>query len=78
VVHNSKIGGMPSMKDGQVSVSFRGGKRAGAGRKKMGVSKKVTITLPEVEWEEISEMIKNGHASSLSEYFRLVHNGARH
>jgi hypothetical protein len=64
------------MKDEQIAVTFRGGKREGAGRKKMGLSKKVTITLPEEEWEEISEMIKNGHAGSLSEYFRLIHKGS--
>jgi hypothetical protein len=46
------------------------------GRPSMGITKKVSITLPEDEWEEVAEIIKNGHAASYSEYFRLIHNGA--
>jgi ribosomal protein L37AE/L43A len=45
------------------------------GRPSIGVTKKVSITLPAGEWEEIDEIISNGHASSRSEYFRLMHNG---
>lgn len=56
---------------------YYGGSRKGAGRKAIGVTKKVSITMPEEEWELIAEAIKNGHASSLSEYFRLMNTGAR-
>lgn len=48
----------------------RGGKREGAGRKQLGITKKVSITLTEHEWQEIEQQIEAGAVSSVSEYFR--------
>lgn len=51
----------------------RGGKRAGAGSKNLiGVTKKVSITLPEKEWEKINELIQTKVFESYSHYFRTA------
>jgi hypothetical protein len=47
------------------------------GRPIIGVTKKVSITMPLDEWEEVADSIKKGYASSMSEYFRLMHNGVK-
>lgn len=52
---------------------MRGGAREGAGRKKIGLSKSMSITLPEKEWERIDKLVEDGHVKNRSEYFRLAH-----
>ncbi|MDY8049656.1 transcriptional regulator [Paenibacillus polymyxa] len=49
-----------------------GGAREGAGRKKIGTSRALRITLPDEEWERIDSLIAAGQASNMSEYFRLL------
>lgn len=58
------------IKEGQVTLSLRGGAREGAGRKSMGVKKAVSITLPQQIWNEIDNLIRTGQVKSYSEYFR--------
>ena len=43
------------------------------GRPSIGIGKPVKITLPEQEWERIEEIVKEGHASSVADYFRQLH-----
>jgi ribosomal protein L37AE/L43A len=53
----------------------RGGKREGAGRKPAidkGVARKVSITLPEEQWEIIDSMIDGTNIKSLAHYFRIL------
>ena len=52
-----------------------GGVREGAGRKKIGSSRALRITLPDEEWKRIDKLIADGQASNMSEYFRLLHTG---
>jgi Arc/MetJ-type ribon-helix-helix transcriptional regulator len=59
--------------EGQVKMSFRGGARPGSGRKRMGRKEKVSLVLPDEEWEFIDELIRNGHAASRADYFRQLH-----
>ncbi|MFF2889420.1 CopG family transcriptional regulator [Paenibacillus sp. NPDC057967] len=43
-----------SNKEGQLGFSFtRGGLREGAGRKAIGMTKKVSVTLPQVLWDRL-------------------------
>lgn len=42
----------------------RGGKRKGAGRKGLGVTKKVSLTLSEEAWSEIEKLIEDGSNQS--------------
>lgn len=42
----------------------RGGKRIGAGRKGLGVTKKVSLTLSEEAWSEIEKLIEDGSNQS--------------
>lgn len=42
-------------------------------RPRIGLTKKVSVTLPHDEWERIENLIKEGHLKSLSEYFRVLH-----
>lgn len=53
---------------------WMGGRREGAGRKKIGDSRKLSMTLPKEEWERIDEGIANGHFASIADYFRQLHN----
>lgn len=46
---------------------------AKVGRPQIGVGKPVKITLPEDEWQKISTIVENGHASSVADYFRQLH-----
>lgn len=48
-------------------------KYASSGRPSLGITKKVSVTLPEDDWTKISELIENKHVGSFSEYFRNVH-----
>lgn len=52
---------------------WMGGKREGAGRKKIGESRKLSMTLPKEDWNKIDDLISNGHASSIADYFRQLH-----
>lgn len=51
---------------------YWGGAREGAGRKKIGESRALRITLPKEEWEVIDKIVEQGGASSLSDYFRRL------
>jgi len=42
-------------------------------RPRIGLTKKISVTLPAQEWERIESLIENGHAKSISEYFRAIH-----
>lgn len=46
---------------------------AKVGRPQIGVGKPVKITLPEEDWQKISSIVENGHASSVADYFRQLH-----
>ncbi|MGE6579382.1 hypothetical protein ACQKFM_31300 [Paenibacillus xylanexedens] len=48
-------------------------KTARTGRPPLGVGKTVKITLPEEDWQKISTIVENGHASSVADYFRQLH-----
>ncbi|MFC4102494.1 ribbon-helix-helix domain-containing protein [Paenibacillus xanthanilyticus] len=53
-----------SNKDGQLGFSFsRGGLREGAGRKGIGVTKKVSLTLTEELWEKLEKQGAEHHQS---------------
>lgn len=58
-----------------MSFNYRrqGGAREGAGRPKIGKGRGVKITLPEKEWDRVESLIKEGHASSIGDYFRQLH-----
>lgn len=43
------------------------------GRKRIGENRPLKITLPDGEWERIDKLIEEGHASSVSDYFRQLH-----
>lgn len=43
------------------------------GRPSIGVTKKVSITLPATEWERIADLKENNHIESISEHFRNLH-----
>ncbi|NMO94288.1 ribbon-helix-helix domain-containing protein [Paenibacillus lemnae] len=61
-----------SNKEGQLGFMFtRGGIREGSGRKSIGVTKKISLTLPEELWAEIE---KHGteHQQSRSEVIRNI------
>ncbi|MNC38877.1 hypothetical protein D3C75_875080 [compost metagenome] len=48
-----------------------GGARAGAGRKPMGVTRKISLTLPEEYWDEIDRCCGKGDYS-VSEVLRSI------
>lgn len=60
------------IKGEQMQISIRGGRRAGAGRKSLGVKKPVSITLPEQVWNEIDNLIQNEKYRSYADYFRSL------
>ncbi|WP_442601035.1 hypothetical protein [Paenibacillus sp. KN14-4R] len=63
--------GVPA-EEGQLSILFaRGGPRDGAGRKAIGVTKKVSLTLPPEIWDEL-ENRRNQLACSQSELLRRL------
>ncbi len=49
----------------------RGGQRSGAGRKPIGITRKVSLTLPEQHWAEIDRRCDRGDYS-VSEIIRSV------
>ncbi|MBY9082358.1 hypothetical protein [Paenibacillus sp. CGMCC 1.18879] len=58
----------------QSELPIRGGARAGAGRKSIGVKKHMALTMPQQMWDEIDNLIQKDGLSSYSEFFRqLVH-----
>ncbi|MEK3792282.1 ribbon-helix-helix domain-containing protein [Paenibacillus sp. FSL R7-0204] len=64
------------MEDNQVStsmnkVSKQGGARTGAGRKPIGVTRKISLTLPEECWNEIDRCCGKGDYS-VSEVLRSI------
>lgn len=62
------------MKKGQQEkMDFRGGSRPGAGRKSIGDTKRLSITLPPGEWDKIDKLIQLGHAKNYADYFRNMH-----
>lgn len=44
------------------------------GRPSLGVTKKVSVTLPQEDWDKIKDLIAHEHVESFSEYFRELHN----
>jgi hypothetical protein len=59
-------------KDGQLGFLFtRGGLREGAGRKSTGITKKVSLTLPEDIWQEIEQACEDQNLSR-SQVFRNI------
>ncbi|WP_282942206.1 ribbon-helix-helix domain-containing protein [Paenibacillus sp. RC67] len=69
--NNSIKLGVPNQ-DGQLSMLFtRGGPREGAGRKRMGTTKKISLTLTDEVWESIEKECQN-HQASRSEMIRAI------
>lgn len=59
-------------RDGQVQMDYaRGGSREGAGRKGIGVTKKLSLTLPEEAWERFDEACRTTSRSK-SELLREI------
>lgn len=58
------------IKEGQLAISLRGGKRKGAGRKAIGIKKTVCISLPDEIWNEIDDLISKGEYQGYADYFR--------
>lgn len=58
------------IKEGQVTLSIRGGKRPGAGRKAIGIKKAVSISLPSETWSDIEALISSGQYDSNADFFR--------
>ncbi|MCR8642215.1 ribbon-helix-helix protein, CopG family [Paenibacillus sp. N1-5-1-14] len=58
MAHKSIKVGVPT-EEGQISILFsRGGPREGAGRKPIGVTKKVSLTLSQEMWDELDKRRK--------------------
>jgi len=53
------------------SAKKQGGARAGAGRKPIGVTRKISLTLPEACWDEIDRCCGKGDYS-ISEVLRSI------
>ncbi len=51
--------------------SSRGGNRSGAGRKAIGTTRKISLTLPKECWAEIDRRCQNGNYS-VSEILRAI------
>jgi Spy/CpxP family protein refolding chaperone len=63
--------GVPN-NEGQLSLMFtRGGSREGAGRKGIGQTKKISLTLTEEAWQQIEELCEKSD-SSRSEVIRTI------
>lgn len=56
----------------QQRMDFRGGAREGAGRKAIGTSKQISLTLPQDTWEWIDKCVEEGQAASRSELLRKI------
>lgn len=76
VVQMEEMNNAPKkQKEGQVTLSLRGGKREGAGRKPVidkGIVRKVSITLPQEQWDIIDNMIDGVEIKSVAQYFRML------
>lgn len=53
--------------------NIRGGARLGAGRPKLGSIRKLSIRLPEEQWEEIDQACSSGQRSQAEVIAELVH-----
>jgi hypothetical protein len=52
---------------------FHGGKRAGSGAKPLGITRKVSITLSQEDWDRIDEHVELDHTiDSRSAFFRWL------
>ena len=59
--------------EGQLTLVFnKGGARKGAGRRGIGETRKVSITLPQDVWSEIDQIATESSYSSKSELLRLL------
>ncbi|WP_338554257.1 ribbon-helix-helix protein, CopG family [Paenibacillus sp. KS-LC4] len=68
--HKIKVG--VSNKEGQLGFLFaRGGLREGSGRKSIGVTKKVSLTVTEEIWDKIENQCKD-NKQSRSEVIRSI------
>ncbi len=67
--------GSASLPEPETETKKMGGVREGAGRKRIGVKRPVSITLPKEDWEQIDRLIESGHCKSYAEYFRTLHLG---
>lgn len=47
-------------------------KREGPGRPSLGVTKKISVTLPESVWNQVEKEIKDQNMKSISAYFRKL------
>ncbi|QHT63625.1 CopG family transcriptional regulator [Paenibacillus lycopersici] len=62
-------------REGQLSMLFtKGGPREGAGRKAIGVTRKVSLTLPEASWAEFDALCER-QGCSKSELLREIIRG---
>lgn len=62
----------------QQKLDFRGGRRPGAGRKRIGENRSIRITLPLETWQTI-ENAAHGEGKKLSEKLReLIINGVKY
>jgi hypothetical protein len=52
---------------------YHGGKRKGAGRPSIGVTKKMAINLRQEDWDKIDQLKLDGHIESVAQYFRTLH-----
>ncbi len=69
---NEKIKLGTPRNDGQLSMIFnKGGAREGAGRKRLGITKKVSLTLPEELWETLQAVCTENNTSQ-SEVLRSI------
>lgn len=57
----------------QLVMDIRGGAREGAGRKRKGTRKPVSINLPDSEWQKIQTKIDNREFEGFSDYFSSLH-----
>lgn len=55
----------------ECTVGGKGGPRAGAGRKPIGVTRKISLTLPQPYWDEIDRCCSKGDYS-ISEVLREI------
>ena len=56
-----------------------GGARPGSGRKAIGETRVISITLPAAEWRYIDKLLEEEHGpSNLADYFRLAHRHSRY
>ncbi|PRX73018.1 ribbon-helix-helix CopG family protein [Cohnella sp. SGD-V74] len=58
-------------KDQGLLAGRRGGARNGAGRKPIGITRKISLTLPQEYWEEIDRCCRKGDYS-ISEVLRAL------